>query len=198
MKNRLFAVVGVALFAALLLMVGCSSAQNASNTAGEMVLVPDLAGLTFEQAQAKLQESGLGIERQEQDSDMPNGSIISTTPASGEELAEGQPVVILVSRGPQMVSRPSLLGKSEADASAVLSSLGLQPNLKRNYSEQVKASLVYATEPAPDSSVAAGSTVTLNISLGSAYVKCGTCGGSGAITSTRTCPTCNGTGTCYT
>lgn len=201
MNNKPLFLTVIPLLAILLLICGCS---NGTNTAGtldlsiEMVTVPDVAGLTFEQAQAELQEVGLEIQKQDQDSDLPSGSIISTTPAAGEELAKGEAVVTITSRGPQAVPLPSLVGKSEADACSALGSLGLQPNVRRNYSEQVKAGLVYAMEPAPNSSVAPGSGVNLSVSLGSGYTTCGTCGGSGTITSTRTCPVCNGTGTCYT
>ena len=80
---------------------------------------------------------------------------------------------------------------------SILQGLGLQANLQRSYNESVSAGLVCSSEPAPGTSLAKGSVVTLTVSLGSAYVTCPTCGGRGTITVSETCPECGGSGVCY-
>lgn len=197
MDQKLRFLIPIALLAVLvsLAIPGCSnSARKAAATT-----IPDVTGLTFEQAQVKLQEAGLDVgDKQEQYSDTPSGTVMSITPAPGAELAKGQQVVMVISRGPETIFIPSLIGMAEADATATLSSLGLHCEVGRDYNERVDAGLVCGMDPGANSSVTPGSKVTLRVSQGSAYTTCTTCGGQGEITSTEACPVCQGTGTCYT
>lgn len=166
----------------------------------EMVTAPDLAGLTVPDAQSLLQEAGLemGVTGETYSNTVPSGEIVSSTPSAGDELAKGTAVDLTVSKGPEMIPVPALLGSAEAEALAALQAQGFQVELQRIYDESVSTGLVCAMEPAPSIAVAHGSKIVVIISLGSAYVSCGTCGGDGIVTTTVTCPDCGGTGQCYT
>lgn len=178
------------------IMTGC----GAKNPALDMVMVPDLSGLTVKEAQTVLQEAGLlpGETIDTHSKEVPAGNVISTVPSAGEELARGAPVDITASRGPEMIAVPALLGSAEAAALAALQAEGFQAEVRRVYSESVSSGLVCALEPAPGAMAMPGSQVEVTISLGSAYTACGTCGGYGTVTVDMTCPDCGGTGTCYT
>jgi beta-lactam-binding protein with PASTA domain len=178
------------------MIAGCANAPAKI----EMVTVPGLVGQSLEEAQSLLRESGLetGEKLQAYSDTVPAGMIVSTAPASGEQLEEGSSIVITTSLGPEKVAVPPLLGKTETDASASLQALGLLAETRWSYNEQVAAGMVCGMEPVPDTSIPRGSKVILTVSQGSAYVTCDTCSGRGTVTTSETCPECGGTGTCYT
>jgi len=179
-----------------LLLAGCGQ----SAPVVELAAVPDLAGLTTQQAGDLLREAGLEmVTAMEVFHDtVPQGTIVSTAPSSGEEIEVGSTVELTVSKGPDVLPVPALLGSAETDALAALQAQGFQAEVLRDYNESVNGGSVCAMDPAPSTSLKRGSKVVLTVSLGSAYVTCGTCGGDGEITTTVTCPDCDGTGTCFT
>lgn len=70
------------------------------------LVMPDLSGMTVIEAESYLAEKGLildEITRPEENSDKyPKGQIIKTSPASGEEIYEGDTVIVTVSKGKQI------------------------------------------------------------------------------------------------
>jgi beta-lactam-binding protein with PASTA domain len=178
------------------IMAGCGTQAPVI----EMVAVPGLTGLTVQDARVLLQEEGLetGETLEEYSATVPPGEIISSTPSTGDELDKGTPVDLTVSKGPETIPVPALLGSAEADALAALQAQGFQAEVQRIYNESVGAGLVCAMEPVPNTTALRGSKIVVTISLGSAYVSCSTCGGDGTIATTTTCPDCGGSGECYT
>ena len=181
------------------LAAGCSQSEEAGEPV-ETVTLQDLSGMSVEEAEGKLQEMGLevGEKSEEFSDDVAAGTIISTDPSAGDELEKGSSVALVVSKGPESVNVPPVVGTAEADAVAALQSLGFQVEVWHNHSETVAAGLVLSVEPAVDTALVKGSKVIITVSLGTAYTTCPTCGGSGQITNTYTCPECGGTGLCDT
>jgi serine/threonine-protein kinase len=93
--------------------------------------IPDLVGSTFADAQVTVEPLALGVseaERQFSDT-VPVDTIISQTPLPGEQVPRGTGIVVVVSKGPDVVTMPSLSGLSFADASAALTAAGFVPVL---------------------------------------------------------------------
>jgi beta-lactam-binding protein with PASTA domain len=193
---RSLAVCALLLLMIVALMAGCGKAAPEI----ELATVPELAGLSRGEAEGLLEAAGLVTgESQEVFSDsVPPGMIIYTDPSSGEELEKGSSVNFAFSKGPEMLAIPSLVGVAESDALASLQALGFKVEVQPVYSESIAAGLICGMEPASETAVKTGALVTLSVSLGSAYVTCGTCGGSGTVKTTVTCPDCGGTGWCDT
>ena len=123
--------------------------------------VPDLRGLTRDQAVAKLKGLGLvSAEADQVNSDtVPKGQVISQSPASGT-LFKGQTVTITVSKGPVMVDVPDLTGSSEKDARQTLKKLGFKVSVEYVLGSPI-LDLVRgqsAIGPAPK-----GSTITISV-----------------------------------
>jgi eukaryotic-like serine/threonine-protein kinase len=91
----------------------------------EQVTVPDVTGLTRESAEARLREEGLDVSADEQESDEPEGDVISQSPAGGAQVTRGETVTIVVSTGRPKVDVPDVVGMSEERASARLTGAGL-------------------------------------------------------------------------
>ena len=88
------------------------------------VVVPDLVGSksTFE-AEKKLTEAELKLAaapKEKVDPKAPAGSVISQTPAAGEEAEKGEQVTVQIAVGDGKISVPKVVGMSLADAEAAL------------------------------------------------------------------------------
>ncbi|MEV7779139.1 Stk1 family PASTA domain-containing Ser/Thr kinase [Kitasatospora sp. NPDC088351] len=88
------------------------------------IAVPDVTGKSAEQAAAAL--SGVQLARggvtETYDDTVPEGSVISSSPAAGQRLPENTPVSLVVSKG--MVPVPDVTGMSKDDAAKALQAAG--------------------------------------------------------------------------
>gem|GEM_PF-3760935 len=92
------------------------------------VLVPDLIGLSKEEAIARINEAGLvlGIVIEEA-SERPKDEVLKQRPMPGVEVKKGSPVDIAVSKGPSpKVLVPDLIGKTKEEAIVILEGVGLR------------------------------------------------------------------------
>jgi eukaryotic-like serine/threonine-protein kinase len=93
--------------------------------------VPDLTGMTLEEAQITLEDANLTLGDQATEaSDVPEGEIIRQEPAADKEVPKDTPVDVVVSSGPEIttVSVPDVTCLSFGQAKAQLVLKGLQIN----------------------------------------------------------------------
>jgi eukaryotic-like serine/threonine-protein kinase len=122
--------------------------------------VPNIpTSYSFAQAQAALQAVGLSATQNPQSStSVPNGQVISTSPASGQPAAYGSAVTVNVSTGPPTTTIPqSVIGQSVSQATTTLEQDGLSVSgVSGNPSKNV-----IGTQPSVGSTVPTGSQVQL-------------------------------------
>jgi eukaryotic-like serine/threonine-protein kinase len=125
--------------------------------------VPEVKGLTREQAVQKLTKAGFKPSPQSQSSTtVPAGKVISTEPSAHTETLAGSPVTVLVSSGPAQVRVPDVTGQSEAEAKASLRAVGLEPGtVTKQEAAGTEAGAVLSQSPTAGSSIAAGQPVDL-------------------------------------
>ena len=142
-----------------------SSAVAISVSRGrQTATVPDVTGMTVDQAKTTLEAAGLklGTQTQAFSDTVASGQIISTSPAAGAGGAyHGDTVAVTVSKGPETVSVPDVSGKSEEEAKKALEDLGLKVEVNKRLGGPFGT--VRSTDPAAGTSVKAGSTVKINI-----------------------------------
>ena len=139
-------------------------------------VVPDLRGVTEAEAVNTITPFGWATERLLERSDaVPTpGSIISTTPVAGVELAEGEPFTYVVSEGPTLRAAPDTTGARAVDAETALTALGLTAYVEPVYDESVPIDIVVSWIATDDPTVIAGTPVepgtaiTLRVSAGPA------------------------------
>jgi serine/threonine-protein kinase len=141
---------------------------------GRWTTVPTLAGKEQGVAIDLLQEAGLDPDccLREFSEEVPDGVVISSTPASGEAI-RGTDVKLVVSKGPErFVVPPELAGKPKDDVLAQLqdSLPELQFTTRDQYDNNLDAGLVIGFEPAAGESLKRGTVVTVVISQGHAPV----------------------------
>ena len=134
--------------------------------------VEDLAGQDKRDALLHLRNAGVALNVVEQHSDtVQKGKVISTLPKSNERLYSGQTLTVYVSLGKQIsaVRMPDLYALSEAQAARALETRGLKLGRISYATSSADAGKVIYQQYAAFSSVPAGTTVDITVSLGSLY-----------------------------
>jgi eukaryotic-like serine/threonine-protein kinase len=124
--------------------------------------LPDLSGLSTEDALAKLAELDLEVEQlQVFDNQVPSGLVIALLPER-TPLPQGGSVVLEISKGPEVVSMPTVTGETIAAAKTLLENLGLRVVIDTNQlSSNFGIAKVKRQSPAAGTSVRVGESVTI-------------------------------------
>ncbi|WP_329340120.1 Stk1 family PASTA domain-containing Ser/Thr kinase [Streptomyces sp. NBC_00663] len=131
---------------------------------GSRVDVPDVTGESLEDAKADLTEAGLKVKvaTEQVNSEYDKGQVAAQTPGEGSEAAEGDTVTLTISKGPEMVEVPDVVGDSVDDAKAALEAAGFEVDEDRGilglFGDTVKSQSVDGGDTAPK-----GSTITIEI-----------------------------------
>jgi serine/threonine-protein kinase len=132
----------------------------------EQIPVPDVTGLSRDSAEARLRDDGFAVSVAEQESDEPDGDVISQNPAGGTELTRGSTVTITVSTGRPQADVPDVIGLSERQASARLRSAGLEPvTQERTVTDATQDGVVVEQRPAPGTQLDKGRQVVIVIGV---------------------------------
>ena len=137
-----------------------------------MVTVPSVTGEPRATAQAKITRAGLTPEvTTENSKTVPADHVISQDPEGAVRVAKGRTVKLVVSAGPEAVTIPDLVGKTEAEARQVLGDLGLTVGevTPENDTKKPKGQVV-SSSPASGDAVAPGTAVALKLSSGQVTV----------------------------
>jgi serine/threonine-protein kinase len=154
--------------AAVLAAAGLAAALLLISSPAE-VTVPALIGQSETVAVHKLRVLGLspGV-RQAPSVIDPAGTILAQTPTVGTVVRKGSRVFVTVSTGPANVAVPSVVGKSQAQATRELRGRILVPVVQAQASRRVLAGDVISTSPSAGTVVLQGSSVTVLVSSGPA------------------------------
>ena len=144
---------------------GSSLAQGAPvnlviSSGPQMVAVPKVERLTQAAATTAIVGTTLkiGTVTQQTSDTAATGSVISQDPASGTSVAQGSPVNLVISSGPQIVTVPNVEGMTQTAATAAIAGAKLKVGTVNATGK------VISQEPARGSSVPQGSSVNLVIS----------------------------------
>jgi serine/threonine-protein kinase len=88
--------------------------------ASETVTVPQVVGLSQEDAEAQIEAAGLEVSVNTEPNDAEAGTVVAQDPAGGTEVERGDTVSILVSEGPAEEEMPSVVGSDGDEAEAFL------------------------------------------------------------------------------
>ena len=123
------------------------------------VKVPSLAEKAADEAKKILEALGLVVRVEEAFSeDVALGKVISTRPPNGDDAQVGSEVVLRVSKGPDLVGVPNVIGLDFDEAKKALENVGLQAQGPFGPPRKTK---VFASDPAPGTKVRKGTAVDL-------------------------------------
>ena len=145
-----------------------ASKEPASTPESTKTQVPQIKGLTQEQAQSMLDSAGLDYKFETAEStEVEPGQVISTTPAIGSEVSEGDTITVYL-RESQL---PSVWGMTPDGAESAINAAGFVPKRGADvYSDKTEEGKVVYTSPKQGESAAAGSTITYYVSKGAQTV----------------------------
>jgi beta-lactam-binding protein with PASTA domain len=156
------------LWAVLALIVVVVAAYALFFMGGEQVVVPDVTGMTLEEAEVALIEAGLALGRESEEATeaVEPGLVISQEPVAGESVSEGTRVNIVVARPLEGVEVPDVVGLPIDDAIEALEEAGLTVRAADVYSEDVEEGYVAEQSPQPGTRVEGGAEIALSVSMG--------------------------------
>ncbi|GAA2410038.1 Stk1 family PASTA domain-containing Ser/Thr kinase [Streptomyces coeruleofuscus] len=132
---------------------------------GSPIDIPDVTGSDLADARSELEDAGLEVKvaaERVTSSEFDKGQVAEQSPSPGGRAAEGDTVTLTVSKGPEMIEVPDVVGASVDDATRELESAGFQVEEDRGllglFGDTVKDQSVKGGETAPK-----GSTITIEI-----------------------------------
>jgi serine/threonine-protein kinase len=127
------------------------------------VAVPDVIGEPRDEAVETLEDAGFEVEEERAFStDVAAGRVVETRPGPRQQVERGETVTLVVSRGQQTDTVPSVVGRGEAAATRALRAAGFAVDVQQSEGGG-RAGAVVAQDPAGGTEAAAGSTVTITV-----------------------------------
>jgi serine/threonine-protein kinase len=134
--------------------------------------MPDIIGISMDDARNKLAAIGLGMEVAYEESEtIDSGIVIKADVNAGITIKSGTTITVTVSSGTNGVEVPDTVGLSQDSANTSLVSQGFIVNVTESYSDEVTAGNVISQTPDAGSKAPKGSVVTINVSKGKADTK---------------------------
>lgn len=172
--KKLSIVIGLILLFALSLG-GTMLALKLTNPAE--VKVPDIIGISQEEAKQKIEEAKLvyEVEKEEYNKDVPEGHIISLKTEIGNHVKdvtnlptvkEGSKISVIVSKGQEKTTVPKVVGLEKEEAEQALKDAKLEVEIIEETSKKVEEGYVISQETDPDTEAFAGDTVKIHVSIG--------------------------------
>ena len=144
------------------------------------VEVPNVVGLSREEAEQEIKNANLGFEAiEEYNKDVPEGYVISqkvkgdlgdfTTTPGNKKVKEGvnnTTIQVKISKGQEKTTVPNVEGKEREEAIKMLEDANLVAEVVEETSKTVEEGYVISQETDPDSEAFAGDTVKIHVSTG--------------------------------
>jgi serine/threonine-protein kinase len=128
------------------------------------VTVPSVTGQSEASARGELSDAGLSVTRSLENSDTPEGQVISQDPGGGSVVDEGSNVTITVSKGPKKVAVPDVTGLDRDEARATLRDAGFSVRVVERESDQPEDTVIRQSPP-DGSKATEGSQVTIFVAV---------------------------------
>jgi beta-lactam-binding protein with PASTA domain/predicted Ser/Thr protein kinase len=132
------------------------------STGREKTAVPDVKGLDSDEARSRIQNAGLQTDVTQQESDQPQGTVLSQTPAAGTTVRKGDTVSLTVAKPTTQTPVPDVTNQPINDAIDALAQAGLIPDQQqRAVSDPAQDGIVIKQRPKAGTKRKKGSKVTL-------------------------------------
>ena len=162
----------IATLALLVAILGIGYLVMNSGSGTKLASVPNVVGLSQDQAITTLRSSSFDARVQKVTSNGTVGNVVRQSPTSGD-AASGSTVTIDVSSGPDALAIPDLAGQTTAQAEQSLKDAGftnVSVSSMQVNDTQYDQGVVVSTTPARGNSVNPSSQLTLNVSSGQVTV----------------------------
>jgi serine/threonine protein kinase len=132
------------------------------------VAVPDLTGLSLEEAEKELSplELKYTVVSNVHSDTVPPAHIVSQEPLPQRKVKKKREIELVLSLGQEYIEVPDLIERPEHEARLILKDAGLEMSLSHEYSDTVASGHIIRQDPGKDFQVARGETVRVVVSKG--------------------------------
>ena len=135
------------------------------------VSMPNVVGLSKEEAQKAVEEAKLKfeVEKEEYDKEVPEGYVISQDPTYMErfnKVKQGSSVKVVISKGQEKTTVPKVVGMKQDEAVKALEDAKLKVEIIEEFSKKVQEGYVISQETDAESEAFAGDIVKIHVSTG--------------------------------
>lgn len=150
--------------AGIAITVILSQSTNPMFSIRREVIVPDLSGMDWQQAQVEQSAAQLSIVWDTRYSAQAEGIVIAQKPTAGSTVKQGQKLILSVSKGPNTITVPDLKSQNRSDAIQTLRDAGFTVSVDyiRN-DPTLQADTVILQSPAAGTALEAGDCITLTV-----------------------------------
>ncbi|WP_299059946.1 Stk1 family PASTA domain-containing Ser/Thr kinase [uncultured Actinomyces sp.] len=137
------------------------------SSGSQKVTVPDVTGMSQDQARNTLTQAGLSVGNVNtvDEAGASQGRVVSTSPAVGSEVKRGDTISLNIASG-NVIVPDSLTGQNYTTVASSLEALGLRVTIIQMPDRNAAAGTVTGVTPSEGSSVRQGSSITLYVSQG--------------------------------
>lgn len=144
-----------------------SGLLSGGGTTINKVTVPNIVGMTLNNAKKELEKLGLNIKVTETvESDKEENTILEMNPTGNTEAKKGDTIEVKISGGVAKIKVPDLRDYEINYIKDLLTQKGLDWNITEQYSENIKSGYLISQYPERDAEVTKGTTIELTISKG--------------------------------
>lgn len=149
---------------AVIIILSSAAALGVWRYRSSLRAVPDVSGLPLAVASDSLALSGLAMAegRRQFSVEVPEGSVVSQSPAAGTSVRRDTVVTVIVSAGSETFAMPDVIGRDLEGATSLLSQRGLTVVLDRRTSTSPEG-IVLESFPAPGGDIRTGDAVRLTV-----------------------------------
>ena len=126
------------------------------------VELPDVVGLSKDDAADQLDAEGLRVVLTRRDVDDPKDEVVAMQPPAGTLVADGSKVTLFWSDGPEVV--PNVVGKTEQEATRLIEDAGFKVSIVTDSTTEAEKGEVLQQSPDAGQSLNKGSPVTIVVS----------------------------------
>ena len=139
-----------------------------SGLVGASITIPDVSGMSEDEAQRALEDQGFENIRSEYSysDSVSEGDVIETTPSANTQASKDTKIVMKVSKGAEKKTVPNVIGKNDQDAQNAITSAGLTVTVTYDYNDSVEEGKVVSQTLNAGKKVAAGTNVGITVSRG--------------------------------
>jgi serine/threonine-protein kinase len=138
-----------------------------------LVAVPDLSGMSVEEATAKLRDSRLtiGTVTPTESTDENKDKVVNQRPSSQTQVAQNSAVNLEIGKGVSLISVPNVVSYTPQDAKKALEEANLQYEEVPQSSSDADKGKALAQDPAPQTQVVPGTTIKVTVGTGLSTVE---------------------------
>lgn len=142
-------------------------AEDGKQQESEQVEMIKVVGMNVEEAKRALLEIGLTPEiKYVENSEYPEGTVLRASAQEGILLAKNTNILLTVAESSEGVEVPSVTGKSQEEADALLTKAGFVVSVTQSYDASVEKGYVISQSPEAETKAPSGSSVTIRVSQG--------------------------------